>query len=48
VIEVGPGTFEAVRGKRRLFPWPAAMSATDETVVGSGVGYRVVEKQEAS
>jgi hypothetical protein len=44
VIEVDPGTFEAVRQKPQLFLVAAGHESDSETLVGRGAGYFIVEK----
>ena len=44
MIEVEPGTFGAVRKNPRLFVVAREHERDDETVVGSGAGYFIVEK----
>ena len=46
VIKVDPGTFEAVRQNPRLFLVAPRHERDDETVVGEGAGYFIVEKQD--
>jgi hypothetical protein len=45
VIEVEPGTFEAVRNNRLFFLVASGHEAEDETIVGRGAGYVIVEKK---
>jgi hypothetical protein len=46
VLEVEHGTFEAVRKNRRLFLVARGHERDDETVVGTGAGYFIVEKND--
>lgn len=46
VIEVDPGTFRTVRGNPLLFLVAPGHELDQETVVGRGAGYFIVEKKE--
>jgi hypothetical protein len=46
VIEVDPGTFQTVRQNPSLFLVAFGHEREEETVVGSGAGYFIVEKQD--
>lgn len=46
VIEVEPGTFETVRNDRLLFLVAHGHERNDETVVGTGGNYFIVEKND--
>jgi hypothetical protein len=44
VIEVDPGTFQAVRENQHLFLVAVGHERDDEAVVGQGAGYFIIEK----
>lgn len=46
LIEVDPGTFQAVRENPLLFLVAPGHERKEETVVGRGAGYFIVEKKE--
>lgn len=46
VIEVDPGTFQTVREDPRLFLVAPRHERDDETVVGRGANYFIVEKED--
>ena len=46
VINVDPGTFGAVRENARLFLVAPGHERDDETAVGQGTGYLIVEKRD--
>ena len=48
VIEVDRGTFETVRKNQLLFLVASGHERDDETVVGRGAGYFIVEKQDGA